>query len=203
VLIGYGAKLAGGCTSGNGICGTALGSPASFAASASFMATARRHVRDRLGDLMAVRAAALGFGLVFGFAISWGQFTDPDQIRAMLLLQDPYLYLMMATSVVVGFVGVRLLRRGGARALLTGEPVAWRAERTERRHVVGAAIFGLGWAITDSCPAQLAQGVLWSLFTIAGVFVGIYVFFRRQERAAEAGRPAPAALGAAASTVAR
>ena len=40
VLIGYGAKTAGGCTSGNGICGTALASPASFAATATFMATA-------------------------------------------------------------------------------------------------------------------------------------------------------------------
>jgi uncharacterized membrane protein YedE/YeeE len=40
VLIGFGAKTAGGCTSGNGICGTALGSPASFAATGTFMATA-------------------------------------------------------------------------------------------------------------------------------------------------------------------
>lgn len=156
---------------------------------------------------MAVRLAALAFGLVFGFAISWGQFTDPDQIRAMLLLQDPYLYLMMATAVAVGFAGVRLLRRRGARALLTGEPVTWSAERPERRHVVGAAIFGLGWAITDSCPApiagQLAQGVLWSLFTIAGVFVGIYLFFHGQERGAEAERPVPARVSAPTPTPAR
>jgi uncharacterized membrane protein YedE/YeeE len=40
VLIGYGAKSAGGCTSGNGICGTALGSPASFVATATFLAVA-------------------------------------------------------------------------------------------------------------------------------------------------------------------
>jgi uncharacterized protein len=40
VLIGFGAKTAGGCTSGNGICGTSLGSPASFAATGTFMATA-------------------------------------------------------------------------------------------------------------------------------------------------------------------
>ena len=39
-LIGYGAKTAGGCTSGNGLCGTSLGSPASMAATATFMATA-------------------------------------------------------------------------------------------------------------------------------------------------------------------
>jgi uncharacterized protein len=129
------------------------------------------------------RAVAVGFGAVFGFAISWGQFTNPDRLREMLLLQDPYLYVMMATAVTIGFVGARLLRRRRARALMTGAPIAWTTTRPERRHVVGAAIFGVGWAITDSCPApiagQLAQGVAWSLFTIAGVMLGIALFFRR------------------------
>ena len=40
VLVGYGTRLAGGCTSGHGICGTALGSKASFVATAVFMSTA-------------------------------------------------------------------------------------------------------------------------------------------------------------------
>lgn len=39
-LIGYGAKTAGGCTSGNGLGGCSAGSPASFAATGTFMATA-------------------------------------------------------------------------------------------------------------------------------------------------------------------
>jgi uncharacterized membrane protein YedE/YeeE len=40
VLIGIGTRSAGGCTSGHGICGMALGSKASFVATAVFMATA-------------------------------------------------------------------------------------------------------------------------------------------------------------------
>ncbi len=40
VLIGYGAKLAGGCTSGNGLTATSLLSPAGLAATATFFATA-------------------------------------------------------------------------------------------------------------------------------------------------------------------
>lgn len=40
VLIGYGAKLAGGCTSGNGLSGTASLNPASLAATATFFGTA-------------------------------------------------------------------------------------------------------------------------------------------------------------------
>ncbi len=40
VLIGFGAKTAGGCTSGNGLGGCSTASPASFAATATFMGTA-------------------------------------------------------------------------------------------------------------------------------------------------------------------
>jgi uncharacterized membrane protein YedE/YeeE len=39
-LIGYGARWAAGCTSGHGMCGTALGSPASFVATITFMGSA-------------------------------------------------------------------------------------------------------------------------------------------------------------------
>jgi uncharacterized membrane protein YedE/YeeE len=40
ILIGFGAKTAGGCTSGNGLGGCSAGSPASFAATGTFIATA-------------------------------------------------------------------------------------------------------------------------------------------------------------------
>src|SRR4051794_39774737 len=39
-LIGFGAKYAGGCTSGNGLGGTSVGSAASFVATGTFMAVA-------------------------------------------------------------------------------------------------------------------------------------------------------------------
>lgn len=40
LLMGWGARWAGGCTSGHGLCGTATRSPASFAATMSFFITA-------------------------------------------------------------------------------------------------------------------------------------------------------------------
>ena len=40
IVMGFGARMAGGCTSGHGICGTAQRSPASWAAMMSFMASA-------------------------------------------------------------------------------------------------------------------------------------------------------------------
>jgi hypothetical protein len=40
ILIGFGARSAGGCTSGNGLSGTAMTSPAALAATATFFGTA-------------------------------------------------------------------------------------------------------------------------------------------------------------------
>ena len=142
---------------------------------------------------MRVRLAACLFGAAFGFLISWGQFSDPDRIRDMLLLRDAYLYLMMFSAIAVAGFGTWLLVRHRRRALLTGEAISVERTRPERRHIAGAAIFGLGWAVVDSCPApiaaQLTQGVWWSLCTIAGVFIGVEVYLRRRTAAAAAEAP--------------
>ncbi len=135
---------------------------------------------------MRIRFAAAGFGIAFGFLISWGQFASPDRIREMLLLEDPYLYLMMFSAIAVGSVGLWLARRRRARSLLTGEAISLERARPEPRHLVGAATFGVGWAITASCPApvvaQLAQGIGWSVLTIVGILIGVELSLRWQAR---------------------
>jgi uncharacterized protein len=124
-----------------------------------------------------IRLVALLLGAVFGFALAWTGMTDPEQIRRMLLLEDAYLFLVMFSSIAVAFVGVRAVRVRQGRALLTGEPLAWKTGRPERRHLAGSVLFGLGWATCLSCPgpiaAQLGQGIPWSLCTIAGIGAGI------------------------------
>ena len=124
------------------------------------------------------------FGAAFGFLISWGTLTDPDTIRQMLRLEDAYVFLMMGGAVAVGFAGVKLLTRKPTRALVTGDPVVARTDRIERRHVVGSAMFGLGWAIADTCPgpvaAQLGQGLPWALCTAAGITGGVLLFQARR-----------------------
>jgi uncharacterized membrane protein YedE/YeeE len=50
LLVGIGTRLAGGCTSGHGVCGIARGSPRSLAATATFVAAAM--VTATLADLL-------------------------------------------------------------------------------------------------------------------------------------------------------
>jgi uncharacterized membrane protein YedE/YeeE len=138
--------------------------------------------------------AAAVFGLPFGFVLAWTQMTDPDRIRAMLLLEEAYLFLVMCSAIAVGFVGLRLLRRAGFRSVVGREPVTWAVSKPERRHVGGSLLFGAGWGLSCSCPgpiaAQLGQGMVWSLATIAGVVIGIvlYAHFPSRQRLAEVTR---------------
>jgi uncharacterized membrane protein YedE/YeeE len=149
------------------------------------------------------RVAAAALGATFGFFLAWGRLSDPDVIRRMLLLQDAYLYLMLGSAVAVGFVGVRILRARGTRALLTGEPVGWRSARPTGRHVGGAVLFGLGWGIANTCPgpvvAQVATGIWWSGFTIVGVVLGVKLYLvRHAPRESVVPKPSPATASASA-----
>ena len=135
-----------------------------------------------------MRLAGLLVGLVFGVVLIWSGMSDPDVIRGALLFEESYLFLFFASAVIVASVGVRLLR--GRRSLLTRERIDWRSTPVQRRHIAGSVLFGTGWALADACPGpiatQLGQGIVWSLFTLAGVVAGIWVFLRRQPSAIDA-----------------
>jgi uncharacterized membrane protein YedE/YeeE len=141
-------------------------------------------------------------GVVFGVTLSWTGLSSPEVLREGLLLDNAYLYLFFASAVATSTLGLALLRRARVRALLTGEPVAWTRDAPRRPHVVGSLIFGLGWGVADACPGpiatQVGQGVLWSLFTIAGVVAGIVLYLRSSATApARAREPSGQALPAA------
>ncbi len=135
-----------------------------------------------------MRLAGLLVGLVFGVVLSWSGMSDPDVIRGALLFEESYLFLFFASAVLVATVGIRLLR--GRRSLLTRERIDWRSTPVQPRHIAGSVLFGTGWALADACPGpiatQLGQGIAWSLFTLAGVVAGIWVFLRRQPSAIDA-----------------
>ena len=135
--------------------------------------------------MTSVRAAALGVGLVFGVLLSWSGMTSPEVIREALLFEESYLFLFFASAVIVAASGLALLRRTGARAVLTGAPIRWVQEQPARRHITGSLVFGVGWGVSDACPGpvatQVGQGIAWGLCTLAGVLLGVYLFQRRNE----------------------
>lgn len=121
-----------------------------------------------------MKAGAAAIGVVFGIVLCWSGMTSPDVIRGALLFEESYLYLFMFSAMLTATVGQVLVNRGRA---------AVPRDKPQRRHVVGSVIFGVGWGISGACPGpiatQVGQGIWWSLFTLLGVVVGVYVFMSR------------------------
>lgn len=150
---------------------------------------------------MSLRVSALALGIVTGFVFAWARLTDPDTFHRMLSLRSPTVYLLMASAVVVAFVGARLMR--GRHALLTGERIDWRSVRPSRSHLVGSVLFGVGWGISNACPgptaAQLGAGRVLALAVAAGIVVGVRLqptLAAAVERSRSSDQAAPA-IGAA------
>ncbi len=125
---------------------------------------------------------ALAVGLVFGLTLAWAGMSSPDVIRGALLLEDSYLFLMFASAVATSALGTWLVgRRDPQRAAPR--------QRVERRHIVGSALFGLGWGVADACPGpiatQIGMGVGWAVFTLVGTVAGVWWFLRREQAETE------------------
>jgi uncharacterized membrane protein YedE/YeeE len=91
-------------------------------------------------------------GSLFGAGLAISGMTDPGRIIGFLDVfgaWDPALLFVMAGAVSVYGLGMLILRRFQSRNLdlpsATSSPI-------DRRLVIGAAIFGLGWGLGGFCP---------------------------------------------------
>ncbi len=136
---------------------------------------------------LALRLTALGVGLAFGFFLTASGLGDYDTIHQGLLLQDAYIYLMMAATVGTAAVGIALLRRRG-RTVYGGTLVLPR-HPVRRGTVAGATVFGVGFGVGATCPgitvAMLATGGLYGGVVLAGIFGGLWLRGRVEESSPE------------------
>ena len=140
---------------------------------------------------MVKRVFFLLAGVAFGYVLIMSGVSNYDVIRDMFLMRSIHLYGVLAIAVGLSFVGVQLLRKIHFRSVLTGMEINTEREPPSRAHVVGGLLSGFGWALTGACPgpalAQIGFGTLAGLFTVTGIFVGIYAFGSLQAKTGETG----------------
>ncbi|HEV8547644.1 MAG TPA: DUF6691 family protein [Polyangiaceae bacterium] len=113
-----------------------------------------------------------GFGVLFGFVLSRVGATDYDAIAGMFRLEKLHLAGVMATAIGMLAFAFWSIRRRSARTL-SGKPIALTPKPMTKGLVAGALLFGVGWALSGTCPgtalAQLGEGKLAALATVAGI----------------------------------
>lgn len=113
-------------------------------------------------------------GIVFGFLLQKGGATRYDVIIGQLLFDDFTVVKIMLSAIVVGMIGVHLLRSLGL-AQLHPKQGSWGSI------LIGGLLFGCGFATLGYCPGTVAgavgNGHLDALIGgVGGILLGAWLF---------------------------
>ncbi len=113
-------------------------------------------------------------GIVFGFLLQKGGATQYDVIIGQLLFEDFTVLKIMLSAVVVGMIGVHLMRSFGL-VQLHPKPGSWGSI------LIGGLLFGCGFATLGYCPGTVAgavgNGYIDALIGgVGGILLGAWLF---------------------------
>lgn len=117
------------------------------------------------------------FGAGFGFVLAASQLHEYDTIHKTLRLEELDVFLLMGLAIGTSLPLLWLLDRKGTKTIFGGRLQLSRS-KVERQHVVGGALFGVGWSLAGTCPApalvMLSSGALYGSIAVAGLFIGLH-----------------------------
>jgi uncharacterized membrane protein YedE/YeeE len=121
-------------------------------------------------------------GLIFGIGLIISGMADPAKVLAFLDvagLWNPSLIFVMAGAIGVGFFAF-LWAKSRKTTLLGGEMKLPSATKIDRRLIIGAVMFGIGWGIAGFCPGPalvgLGMGLPKALIFVAAMLAGMALY---------------------------
>lgn len=113
-------------------------------------------------------------GILFGMILQRSRVIRYDKQIGVLLFKDMTVIKFMLSAVIVGMVGIYLLKDFGVIAKLSLKPAIMGAV------VIGGLVFGAGWALVGYCPATsmaaLGEGRVDAFWGILGMVLGAGIY---------------------------
>ena len=123
--------------------------------------------------------ASIILGIAFGFILTKSEVISWFRIQKMFRFEEPYMYLIIGTAVIVGIVSVQILKGFGIKSI-TKEELNFSGKILNKGTIIGGIIFGIGWAITGACPgpifAQIGTGEYAAVSTFIGAISGALLY---------------------------
>lgn len=131
---------------------------------------------------MKLNGIGLLFGALFGGLLAGARLHEYDTIHAMLRLDEPDVFLLMASAIATSAPILWFLEHRGTTTMFGGKFSLSRS-LPKAHHLRGGAIFGVGWAIAGTCPApalvMVSSGAALGLVAIPGIFLGLHLHERQ------------------------
>ena len=121
-------------------------------------------------------------GIIFGLGLILSGMTNPAKVKGFLDitgLWDPSLAFVMGGAILVGVFAFAIAKKRGQTIL--GESISLPNDKQiDRKLVIGALIFGVGWGLSGYCPgpaiASLFSAWLQPLIFTVGMVAGIGLY---------------------------
>ena len=110
-------------------------------------------------------------GIVFGIVMAKSEAISWFRIQEMFRFQAFHMYGIIGTAVILGVIGVALIKKFKIRDF-HGNPILFHPkEKSIVRYLVGGTIFGFGWALSGACPGPMVVNIGYGFFAMAIVFL--------------------------------
>lgn len=119
-------------------------------------------------------------GLLFGIVLAKSEVISWYRIQEMFRFQSFHMYGVIGSAVVLGIISISIIKRKKLRDSMGNLYFYPNKDRTFYRNILGGTIFGLGWALTGSCPGPmyilLGYGHLSFAVVILSAILGTFVY---------------------------
>jgi uncharacterized protein len=118
-------------------------------------------------------------GILFGIVFIKAEIFSWYRIQEMFRLQEFHMFGVIGSAVMVGLISIQIIKRFNIKTI-AGEKVELNDKKFNKGQIYGGLIFGLGWALTGSCPGpmfvQIGAGFTVVLVVLASAIFGTWLY---------------------------
>ena len=124
-------------------------------------------------------------GTVFGIVMAKSEAFSWFRIQEMFRFQSFHMYGVIFSAILVGIISIQIIKRFNVKTI-KGSDITIVKKVFNKGTIIGGFTFGLGWAMTGTCPgpmyALFGSGILVFGVVLLSALIGTWTYGKLKDR---------------------